>query len=145
MSEEEKNLLYDIKTIENMIDEVALAACSYDAYCYEIKVDQLDAIKNILAYTKNKSLLRTCAYCGKDFKAKQNSRKYCCTTCRNKSSIKHSNKKIHQFDKKGNFIQTFESLTEASKQTKTHINSISMVLTGRRKSVNGYIYKYVKE
>ncbi len=40
----------DIKIVEQMIEEATAEALSYDTYCYEIKVEQVEAIKNILNF-----------------------------------------------------------------------------------------------
>lgn len=59
-----------------------------------------------------------------------------------KSPIRDNCKSILQFDKNNNKINTFNSLTEASIITGINLKSISSCLTGKRKSVNGFIWKY---
>ena len=51
-------------------------------------------------------------------------------------------KKVDQFDKNGNFINSYDSLTEASKEMKVPLKSISNNLRGRYKSAGGYVWKY---
>lgn len=49
-------------------------------------------------------------------------------------------KKVNQYDLKGNYIKTFNSINEAKKETKaTHIGSVCL---GKRKTSGGYIWKY---
>jgi group I intron endonuclease len=52
------------------------------------------------------------------------------------------NKPIIQFDKKNNQIKEWNSISEASKETKISFNSISNNLVGRCKSAGGFIWKY---
>ena len=52
------------------------------------------------------------------------------------------NKPIIQFDKKNNQIKEWNSISEASKETKISFNSISNNLVGRCKSTGGFIWKY---
>ena len=42
----------DIKIVEEMINEAQCEALSYDKYCYEIKVQQVEAIENLLSRLK---------------------------------------------------------------------------------------------
>ena len=42
----------DIKIVEEMINEAQCEALSYDTYCYEIKVQQVEAISNLLSRLK---------------------------------------------------------------------------------------------
>lgn len=53
-------------------------------------------------------------------------------------------KQINQYDKQGNFIKSFSSITEALKELNIQLNdsSISCVAKGKRKSAFGYIWKY---
>lgn len=69
-----------------------------------------------------------------------------------KNSIKSGEIKVKQYDKEGNYIKTFESITEAGesiwdgksdfKGMKSHI---SHVCKGKRKSAYGYIWRYEEE
>lgn len=52
-------------------------------------------------------------------------------------------KKVAQFDKKGNFIKEFISLSEASRQTGITITSISYSCNKKRKTGGGYIWHFV--
>lgn len=49
---------------------------------------------------------------------------------------------VEQYDKNMNLLNTFSSLTEASKQTDCNRANISSVCLGKRKTANGYIWKY---
>lgn len=51
---------------------------------------------------------------------------------------------VYMFTIDGDFIQEFESLGVASKALKIDKGSLSKVLNGRRKSVNGCIFKYTR-
>lgn len=52
------------------------------------------------------------------------------------------NKKVYQFDIHGNLIESYESVTCASKVTKTSRTSILGCLSGIYKSANGYLWSY---
>ena len=52
------------------------------------------------------------------------------------------NKPIIQFDKENNKIKEWNSISEASNETKIPFNSISNNLVGRCKSSGGFIWKY---
>ena len=45
-----------------------------------------------------------------------------------------------RFDKNGNFIKVYPSISEAKRQTK--ICHISSVATGKRKTAGGYIWRF---
>lgn len=52
------------------------------------------------------------------------------------------NKKVNQYSKTGNYIQTFNSLTEASIITKRSKGNISDACRGRTKTSGGFIWKF---
>ena len=52
-------------------------------------------------------------------------------------------KKVVQCDKNNNFINTFESISDASRQTEIAIQSISCVCNNKRKTAGGYIWHFV--
>ena len=52
-------------------------------------------------------------------------------------------KRIAQYDKQNNFINEYESISEASRQTGITIASISYSATGKRKTGGGYIWHFV--
>ena len=56
-----------------------------------------------------------------------------------------SQKRVKQFDLKGNYIQTFEYITEAERKLKINASSISSVCKGKRKTAGGYIWKYADD
>lgn len=49
---------------------------------------------------------------------------------------------VEQYDKNLILLNTFNSLTEAAKQTGCNCANISSVCSGKRKTANGYIWKY---
>lgn len=51
-------------------------------------------------------------------------------------------KPILQFDKQGNFIKEYYSMTEAAKSINIHRTAIGDVARGKYKSAGGYIWKY---
>ena len=57
-------------------------------------------------------------------------------------SIKGKNRQVLQFDKQGNFIKEYESITQASKETNTGLGNIQQVCAGKRKTANNYVWKY---
>ncbi len=63
------------------------------------------------------------------------------------TSPKHINdnrtKVVQQFSLKGQFINEFKSVAEASKQTNCNKTSISKVCRGERKSCGGFCWKYL--
>lgn len=59
--------------------------------------------------------------------------------------IKLKNKAIIQYDKNGNFIQEYESITQASEMTNTNKGNIQQVCIGKRKTANNYIWKYKQD
>lgn len=57
--------------------------------------------------------------------------------------IKQKCKKVGQYDKNNNLIQIYNSISEASQLTSTNKANIQSVCVGRRKTANGYIWKYI--
>ncbi|SDS18052.1 group I intron endonuclease [Polaribacter sp. KT25b] len=51
-------------------------------------------------------------------------------------------KKVHQYNIQGEFINEFESVSEASKQTRINKSCIAKVCRGERKSSGGYLWKF---
>jgi len=51
-------------------------------------------------------------------------------------------KKINQYDLEGNFIQSFNSLTEAANAVHGSKGNISQVANGKYKTAYGYKWKY---
>lgn len=51
-------------------------------------------------------------------------------------------KSVSQFDLEGNFIQSFKSLSDASRQTQINLSGISRCCQGKLKRVRNYIFKY---
>lgn len=54
----------------------------------------------------------------------------------------HRAQRVKQFDLDGNFIQEYETITQASLDTGVSISKISAVCKGNRKTSGGYIWKY---
>ena len=59
----------------------------------------------------------------------------------NKAVALSKQKKIQQFDLNGNYIKSYDSLTEASKQCGVNISSISSVINNKRNSAGGFVWK----
>lgn len=59
------------------------------------------------------------------------------------SSFNDRNKKVKQYDKENNLINTYESISEASRKTGITIASISYSANGKRKTGGGYIWHFV--
>ncbi len=55
---------------------------------------------------------------------------------------KRVSKKVEQFDKQGNYIKTWDSITEASQGNNSMRKKISFVCKGTRKTTGGFIWKY---
>lgn len=51
-------------------------------------------------------------------------------------------KPVNQYSKRGEFIKSWESITEAKRQLKINDGNIIKVCTGRRKTAGGFIWKY---
>ena len=51
-------------------------------------------------------------------------------------------KKVNQYDLEGNFIKTFNSIIEASKETNTYRANISACCRGKLNKTNNYIWRY---
>lgn len=54
-------------------------------------------------------------------------------------------KAVHQCDKDGNILATFESLSSAAKATGTSSTTISRVLHGKKRTTGGYYWKFATE
>lgn len=52
---------------------------------------------------------------------------------------------VNQYTDEDEFIKTYESVEEASKQTNINGGSISLVCKGKRKTAGGFIWKYTNE
>lgn len=61
---------------------------------------------------------------------------------RNIGANNHNAHGVMQFDLNGNFIDSYETITEASKKTGCSISKISAVAQGRRKTTGGYFWRY---
>lgn len=55
---------------------------------------------------------------------------------------KKYNKKVNQYDKRGDFLKEWESATEAGRNLNIFQQSIVACLKGRTKTAGGYIWKY---
>lgn len=87
-----------------------------------------------------------CKYCGEYFpEPKQRSkkvvvkRKYCSPKC-SRSAMEHS-VQIVQKDLKGNLINTFKSINEAGRVTKTNPGGIKACLRGQYAQSNNFIWE----
>lgn len=54
-------------------------------------------------------------------------------------------KKIYQYDLEGNFINSFDTLKEASKAINCSLSNISAAVTGYSKSAGGYQWSFIKK
>ena len=54
----------------------------------------------------------------------------------------HNAQAIQQYDKDGNFIKEYSTITEASKATGTCLSKITAVAKGKRKTAGGFVWKY---
>lgn len=53
-----------------------------------------------------------------------------------------NSKKINQYDLYGNFIKTWNSLSDITRELKIHTSNISKCCKGKLKKTGGYIWKY---
>lgn len=53
--------------------------------------------------------------------------------------------KVNQYDINGNYIKTFNSIVEASKEVNIYKSNISSCCKGKIKTCAGYKWKYIKE
>lgn len=62
-------------------------------------------------------------------------------------AVKHSNKPIavNQYDKDGNFIQSFVNISAASKKLRIHSNLIRYAIRGNREFAGGFIFRKAEE
>lgn len=59
-----------------------------------------------------------------------------------KESMRSKMKPVIQYDKNMNFINLYESIRQASKETYIDAGDIGKVCRGRRKTAGGYIWKF---
>lgn len=87
---------------------------------------------------------------------KQNNKMDNLEWCTNKENIIHAHKmglannnnqkiKVNQYDLKGNFIRSFNSILDASKETRVSMGNISLCINNKRKTAGGYIWKYANK
>jgi hypothetical protein len=62
--------------------------------------------------------------------------------CFEKGHIPHNLRKVSQFDKKGNFIKTFDSIKLASEAINRTPSAINNCLSGNTKTSGGYVWRY---
>ena len=55
---------------------------------------------------------------------------------------KYHQKQVYQFDKQGNFLNEYISVSDAERQTNVHHGNIVKVCNGQRKTAGGYIWSY---
>lgn len=60
-----------------------------------------------------------------------------------KKANKKTSKKVGQYDKNNNLIKIYKSISEASRQTKINITSISYSANNLRKTGGGYIWHFI--
>lgn len=60
--------------------------------------------------------------------------------------IKITNKKkVAQFNKNGQLLAVYNSITEAAEKTQTNRSNLQQVCANKRKTANNYIWKYIEE
>lgn len=63
----------------------------------------------------------------------------------NDKGRKENYKKVDMYDLDGNYIKTYNSIIEASKEVNIYKSNISACCKGKSKTSAGYIWKYAKE
>lgn len=58
---------------------------------------------------------------------------------------KAKGRKVDQFDKEGNFIKTYMSISEAAREVNMSVGAIRFVTIGKTKTAGGYVWKYHME
>jgi hypothetical protein len=86
----------------------------------------------------------TCSKCGFEWQATPANRSQGkgCHQCAKKLIGAKMSKEVHQYTINGEYIRSFESITEATAQT--GVRHISSVCLGTRKSAGGYFWSYEK-
>lgn len=109
---------------------------NFDGSIYKIYNDLEDAV--IEFKTKRKNIVRVC---NKNVKSHKNKVwRYIDDNFDNPKSLK--SRTIQQFDKSGNLIASFESITQASQHLNCKAPNISRVLRGERNHFRGFIFRY---
>lgn len=62
--------------------------------------------------------------------------------CRNKTFVYKKGKKVNQYDLKGNFIKTWNKIADVESKLNINHSNIIANINGRKKSTNGFIWKY---
>lgn len=62
--------------------------------------------------------------------------------CFKKGNIPHNRRKINQYSKNGEYLNTFNSVKEAGLYVKTVPSNINNCLSGNTKTAKGYIWRY---
>jgi len=74
---------------------------------------------------------------------------YCLANCKfielSEHIKKHESKSVIQFDKQGNFIKEWDSITDASKSLDIHIFCICSACKNKQKTAGKFIWKYKLE
>lgn len=133
----DNKIIQDISTSVILMDQPVLQYSLDGVFIKEyLTLQQASEITNI-----SKSTI--CNVCnGKGNTAGGYIWRYKINPLKSNESIKTKNRAILQFDKQGNFIKEFESITQASKETNTNLGNIQQVCAGKRKTANKYIWKY---
>ena len=82
-------------------------------------------------------------WCSREYNENYGEKKEKELKTKTKNSCKNGRKEIGQYDKEGNLIKTYESLSEASKLNGISIGNISSVLHGKRKHASGYFWRFI--
>lgn len=61
------------------------------------------------------------------------------------SCVLKMSKRVNQYDKNNNFVKTWKSISEAGRDLKIDISSITKCCRGKKKSIGGYKWRYLSE
>lgn len=96
-------------------------------------------------------LTKICEVCGKEFTPNPTKRKrahVCSNECKVKLDYTHAAKRkrpINQYNKKGEFIKTFNSARDVQNELGYFESNINKVCNGKKNTAYGYIWRYADE
>ena len=119
----------------NLLDNYPLLVKEWDYEKNKMSPDKVSKGTHLKVWWK-------CSKCGHSWEAQIYSR--CdgvgCPNCAKKALGEYNKKEVEQYDKEGNFIKTYASISDAERETGA--KNIFYVCSGKRKSSGGYIWKY---
>ena len=104
-------------------------------------------ITSLEPYVKSNVKIKVrCNVCGYEWYAKPSSLLYRsgCKECAKKIISQKSSKAVVQYTLEGKEVAKYKSIKEAQEKTKINDNKIISALKGRRKSANGYLWRYAE-